>query len=546
MTRKETFLVYTFKQVILSVHKESCMPLRQVHCSVLLLSLLVAHVSAATDPITQDLLSTRYAVTVDGKPVTVYSYEDMDYITFPWQGKAKINVTRLDAKPITETRIRPVRLGITSQIKQANLSFEMDAPRHLVINIDLMRKLVIVPQLPDPDFPDLNNKSVINVKNIGADSTGKRDNTQLLQQAIDGLPTGGTLYFPAGHYRTGSLELKSDMTLYVDRHTLIKGSDNFKLHKFRGSYLYFIRAENQQNIRILGHGMIDANGGPIRRAWEVEKAKRKVAGRCFLTVNVKNLTIKNTTFRESYSWNMHFVATDNLHLDRIKVFSSMTNSNGDGLDIDGCHDVLVENCLIFAEDDAITPKGAWLKDQRRDARNFVIRDCVLWSQMATGIRLGAETHSAEFANMTFENIDFLRANTMIRIYNYDGADIHDIVFKNLWVEEYTLYVQDLGFDEIERVKKKRDQGQTYFFYVYYRKRTPESQVGLVRDVLIENIHADRVVKSKLFGMDRPDGQKSVSNITFKNYIVNGKCITDPKALKISSEGNAELATVICE
>jgi polygalacturonase len=519
---------------------------RMLSLSILVLSLLVAQASAATDPVTQDMLSTRFAVSVDGKPVSVYSYEDMDFLTFPWQGKAKLSITRLDGKPIAEARVRPVRLGIPSQISQANLSFEMDSPRHLVISIDLMRKLVIVPQLTDPDFPDLNSKSVINVKNIGADPTGKTDNTQLLQQAIDGLPTDGTLYFPAGHYRTGSLELKSDMTLYVDRNAIIKGSDDFKQHKFRGSYLYFIRAENAQNIRILGHGTVDANGGPIRRAWQIEKAKRKVAGRCFLTVNVKNLTIKNTTFRESYSWNMHFVATDNLYLDRVKVFSSMTNSNGDGLDIDGCHDVLVENCLIFAEDDAITPKGAWLKDERRDARNFVIRDCVLWSQMATGIRLGAETYSHAFANMTFENIDFLRANTMIRIYNYDGADIHDIVFKNMWVEEYTLYVQDLGFDEIDRIKKKRDEGQTYFFYVYHSKRTPESQVGLVRNVLIENIHADRIVKSKLYGLDRPDGQKSISNITFKNYIVNGQCITDPKTLKISSEGNAESATVICE
>lgn len=498
---------------------------------------------AATDPVTGEALSSIFAITAGGKPLTVHSYEDMDYVTLPWAGPTPITITRLDTQAITEARIRPVRLGIPGKVTQSTVSFQLDQPYHLVISIDKLRKLVIVPQLPDPDRPDLSKADVINVRDLGVDPTGKTDNTAILQKAIDDLPTGGTLYFPAGLYRTGSLDLKSDMTLYVDDRALIKGSDDFKQHKFRKSYLYFIKAENAQNIRILGHGMIDANGGPIRRAWQVEKEKRKVAGRCFLSVDVKNLTMKNITFRESYSWNVHFVTTDNLHVDRVKVFSSMTNSNGDGLDIDGCDGVLVENCLILAEDDAITPKAAWTE---KSPKNFVVRDCVLWSQAATGIRLGSEARSPEYANMLFENIDFLRANTMIRIYNYDGADMHDIIFRNMWVEEYTLHAQDLGFDEIDRLKKKRDEGQTYFFYIYMAQDKPETRIGIVRDVLIENIHADRVVKSRLFGLERPDGTKAVRNITFKNYQVNGQCMTDPKALKISVQGNSEDAKVICD
>ncbi|HCD32944.1 MAG TPA: hypothetical protein DER01_11100 [Phycisphaerales bacterium] len=499
---------------------------------------------AATDPVNGEQYdNTTFTVKAGGTELAVHTYEDMYYVTLPWTGPVFMSVTCMDNKPIEQARIRPVRLGIPGTISQSNLSFQLDEPHHLVISIDKLRKLVIVPQLPDPDRPDLSDAKVINVQDIGADATGKMDNTAILQKAIDDLPAQGTLYFPAGLYRTGSLNLKSDMTLYVDDQAVIKGSDDFRLHQFRKSYLYFIKVEDAQNVRILGHGTIDANGGPIRRAWQVEKNKRKVAGRNFLSVNVKNLTLKNITFRESYSWNVHFVACDNLHVDRVKVFSSMTNSNGDGLDIDGCDGVLVENCLIFAEDDAITPKIAWTP--RHNAKNFVIRDCVLWSQAATGIRLGAEASGDEYANMLFENIDFLRANTMIRIYNYDWADMHDIVFRNLWIEEYTLDVQDLGFDEIQRTKK-RDAGQTYLFYIYMKPRESHVPVGIVRDVLIENIHTTQIVKSKLFGLDRLDGTKSVRNITFKNYRVNGQCMTDPKTLMIGMEGNCEPAIVVCD
>ena len=77
-------------------------------------------------------------------------------------------------------------------------------------------------------------------------------------------------------------------------------------------------------------------------------------------------------------------------------------------------------------------------------------------------------------------------------------------------------------------------------------RTPQTPVGIVRDVVIENIYTDRVVKSKIFGLPRPDGTKSVRNIAFNNYRVNGQCITDPKILKIDMEGNCEPAKVVCE
>jgi len=60
--------------------------------------------------------------------------------------------------------------------------------------------------------------------------------------------------------------------------------------------------------------------------------------------------------------------------------------------------------------------------------------------------------------MSFEDIDILRANTMLRIYNYDGAEVHDILFRNLWFEEYSLRVQDLGYDGIfqKQSSQRRD------------------------------------------------------------------------------------------
>ncbi len=488
-----------------------------------------------------DPLSNRFTVQVDGRFLPVYTYQDMDYVSVPWNEPVTLTVTRLDGNNITTKRIRPERLNLPGTVTGPKLTFTLSTPQHLVVSIDKLRKLVIVPRQPDPDRPNLYSSTVINARTLGADPTGTLDNTTILQNAINNLPTGGTLYVPAGVYVTGSLKLKSNMTLYLEHGAMLKGSSDPYKHLFHSNTLYFIYARDVQNVRILGHGTLDANGDAIRRAWERIKNVDKVAGRTFLSVNADDMTIKNITVRESYSWNMHFVSSDRLHVSGVKVFSNMNHGNGDGMDIDGCVDVLIENCLIIAEDDAISPKAAWTTTS---PKNLTVRNSVLWSQNATGIRLGDETFSSSFDNMLFENIDILRANTMIRIYNYDGADMRNITFSNLWTEEFSLYVQNQGYEEIKR--QTAVSGETYFFYIYVRPRTTGSPIGLVRDVLLHNVYAQRKVQSRLEGLIRADGSTSIRRVTFHNYFIKGICYDNADDLDIAVRGASEQPTIICD
>jgi polygalacturonase len=411
--------------------------------------------------------------------------------------------------------------------------------------LDKLRKLILLPQILDPDAPNPAQPAagVVDVQSLGTDSSGRLDNTTILQAAIDTLPANGTLYFPAGLYRTGSLDLKSDMTLYLADRAVLKGSDDHRRHKFhpRSNTLYFLGAESVRNLHIRGHGLIDANGHAARLAWEKERGVRKIPGRCLPIRNGLNLTLRSVTIRNSCSWSIHLVDADDVQIEGLKVLSNFTDSNGDGLDLDGCNGVRVENCLIYAEDDAISPKAAW---STRSPRNFVIRDCILWSQNATGIRLGSEARSAEFADMLFENIDVLRANTMVRIFNYDGADMHRITFRNLWVEEYTQHAQERAEEEIRRLPEKRGPDHTYLLHVYVRPNAG-APAGQVREVRLENVHAARLVRSALTGAPRPDGVPSIRDIVFRHCTVAGRCLTDATALKISANAHAAPPTVSC-
>lgn len=68
--------------------------------------------------------------------------------------------------------------------------------------------------------------TVLDVTYHGAVGDGKTLNTECLQGVIDELHAhgGGQAYFPAGRYLTGSLQLKSGVTLYLERGAVLLGS----------------------------------------------------------------------------------------------------------------------------------------------------------------------------------------------------------------------------------------------------------------------------------------------------------------------------------
>ena len=505
-------------------------------CVVILTLVHTTPILADVDPVTGEPLSQTFSVTVNGQAVSVIRYEDIDYVQAPVCCNAQIAITRLDGQAIENYRVRPDRFGITGTVTDNQLTLTLNQHGQLVVNIGLMRKLILLLEPPASDRPRPGDTGLINIMTYNVDPTGTLDNTALIQQAINELPSNGVLYFPAGRYLTGSLDLKSNMTLYVDDQAIIKGTSDHTKHLFNGSYLYFLRGENLTNVKILGQGTIDANGEVVRTLWEAIKGQ-KVPGRIFLMIGCQNLNVNGMIFRDSYSWNMHLVTCDNVEIQNVKILSSMSHSNGDGLDLDGCIDVFVDNCLFYAWDDAISLKAAW---SSRSPLNNTVRNCVLWSQMATGIRLGTESHSTAFSNFLFENIDILRANTMIRIFDYQGADIHDLIFRNMWFDEYSLYAHELGYDEVD--SGDVTAGETYLMLTLI-SQTSSYPVGKVHDILLEKIHTSVMVGSKFYGIDPGDGSKTVYDNTIHNLYCAGVLITTAEDAHIRGNDFGEIPTI---
>ena len=69
----------------------------------------------------------------------------------------------------------------------------------------------------------------VDMKQAGAKTDGKSLNTQLINSTITRLSEagGGTLFFPSGTYLTGSIHLKSNITLELEAGATLLFSTNF-------------------------------------------------------------------------------------------------------------------------------------------------------------------------------------------------------------------------------------------------------------------------------------------------------------------------------
>jgi len=99
------------------------------------------------------------------------------------------------------------------------------------------------------------------VRQYGAIGNGVTVDTAAIQQAIDAAATAGegTVFFPPGRYLSGSLDLKSHVTLQLDAGATLLGSPHRSDYR-RVNFHGLILADKQEDIEICGPGMIDGQG----------------------------------------------------------------------------------------------------------------------------------------------------------------------------------------------------------------------------------------------------------------------------------------------
>ncbi len=264
----------------------------------------------------------------------------------------------------------------------------------------------------------------------------------------------------------------------VDDHTKIGPLPGSK------SMIAFLAADGVTNLSVTGYGTIDANGHKIRNAYQKAERIVKKPGRALVIMSARNVTLRGITVRDSYSWNVDAQFVDHLAITNVKILSDVRLSNHDGFDIESCGDVLVSNCFIFSEDDGLTPKA---RPGREIVENHTFRNCVIWAHKANGIRVGSESACAVMRNLLFENIYILNGEDGIRLDTTEGAVYENIVFRNVWMEDFLEYY-DARYER-DRERKPIHPSRSIVFHVNRtERRGAYTPLGRIRNVTFENVH----------------------------------------------------------
>ena len=110
---------------------------------------------------------------------------------------------------------------------------------------------------------------------FGIKSDGVTLNTRSIQRAVDYISGqgGGRLVFYVGRYLTGSIELKSNVTIRIEEGATLVAVPSVYDFKGVGGCNAIIYADKQKNIGIGGKGIIDGRSIAVRASVEEQLQK---------------------------------------------------------------------------------------------------------------------------------------------------------------------------------------------------------------------------------------------------------------------------------
>jgi len=298
--------------------------------------------------------------------------------------------------------------------------------------------------IPEKTMTTSPNKSTFNVLDYGATGDGQTLDTAALQAAIEACSRagGGTVYVPAGQYVTGSLFLKSHITLYLEAGSTLLGSQNVADYPpvesrwegvSRKTYAPLIGGDDLTHIAIVGRGTIDGRGAFW---WKLNDARAidYPRPRLISFLRCTNVIIEGITCTTSPSWTIHPYACDNVTVDKVTIVNPPDSPNTDGINPESCRNVHISNCHIDVGDDCITIK-AGVEDEGRDkllpCENITITNCTMVHGHG-GVVIGSEM-SGGVRHVTIANCVFVGTDRGIRLKSRRerGGVVEDIRVTNV-------------------------------------------------------------------------------------------------------------------
>lgn len=331
-----------------------------------------------------------YEVKVDGKPLDIYSAQDQEpgsdeyyFTSFDFDKKVKIEISAPFS--LAAATVAPERFGVRVVEQNANKAV-LEAEKPFQISFEpngRVKPLLIFGCAPEIDAPKPGDENVV--------------------------------YFGPGVHRPGKVVLTDGQTLYLAGGAVVKGA---------------VLARGK-DIVVRGRGVLAGEEAP----------RFQGPGRFMLDcVGCENLTVRDITFRNPWSWTFVLSGCDGATIDGVKICGSRM-INDDALDLVNSRNIIVKNCFFRTQDDSIAVKGLG----GAACEKIWIEDCVFWTDRANIFRVGYECQCDGMRDIYAKNIDVLYysvnyrdpseywANALIWLQPNQETTIENCYFENFSV-----------------------------------------------------------------------------------------------------------------
>ncbi|XP_077213877.1 pectin lyase-like superfamily protein [Tasmannia lanceolata] len=307
-------------------------------------------------------------------------------------------------------------------------------------------------------------KIVMSITDFGGIGDGKTLNTNAFHRAIKHLKSfggkGGTqLNIPRGRWVTGSFNLTSNFTLFLEEGAVILGSKDPKewpviqplpsygrgRERLGGRHISLIHGDGLKDVVITGkNGSIDGQG---RMWWELwwNRTLEHTRGHLLEFMNSQNIFISNITFLNSPFWTVHPVYCSNVVIRGVTILAPLHSPNTDGIDPDSCSNVCIEDCYIESGDDLVAVKSGWDQygiSMARPSSNIVVRRVSGTTPTCSGIGIGSEM-SGGISNVVVEELHVRNSAAGVRIKTDRGRGgyITNITISNITLENVKIPIR---------------------------------------------------------------------------------------------------------
>ncbi|HEU5396702.1 MAG TPA: glycoside hydrolase family 28 protein [Verrucomicrobiae bacterium] len=368
----------------------------------------------------------------------------------------------------------------------------------------------------------LNAAPTFNVLDYGAHNDGSASSTDAIRSAIQAAHAagGGTVYFPAGNYTSGPIEMVSDLTLDLDAGAILR---------FPAARLPFTPGREQgiecltpvpllgghdlHNVTLTGRGTLttdnaawlkimprqkpsgDNPGTAFGPHWEhllqeldtntpapeidYQKAAPELRPSFVRFMNCTNVLVSGVHFVGSSMWTVHLLYSDNAVV-RDVIIETCPGVHTDGIAVDSSRNIRISNCYIDTGDDGIVIKSGKDADGRRVNRpseNISIDNCTVHHAHGA-VTLGSEI-SGGIRNLVADNItcDGTEIGVRIKSRRGRGGSVENVRFNNWTMQNVGTAINVTSYYMMEGETKAVDEPVS--------ERTPR-----FRDIAISHMTID--------------------------------------------------------